>query len=90
MTDVGSQGIRGKRKSTYVNGAVVLFIVALMLAIAAYATGTAGLLWAAVVLAIVAILLIALGQRARRTPPAHDTHPRITHDGDHPGHRDPP
>lgn len=84
MTDVGSQGIRGRRKSTYVAGAVVLIIVAVTLTIAANATGTAGLFWVALVLVLVAGVLIALGKRIRHTPPAHDTHPRITHDEDHP------
>lgn len=90
MTDVGSQGIRGKRKSTYMAGAVVLVIVAIMLSIAAYATGTSALFFVAVALAAIAILLVAIGQRVRKTPPSHEDHPRLTHDEDHPKDKETP
>ena len=84
MTDVGSQGIRGKRKSTYLAGAVVLVIVAVMLAITSYVTGAAAMLWVAIVLGVVALLLVLIGKRVRKSPPSHEDHPRLTHDEDHP------
>jgi hypothetical protein len=90
MTDVGSQGLRGRRKSTYVAGAVVLLIVAAMLAAAAFVTGTGAMLWVAVALGVVALLLIPIGQRVRRTPPSHPDHPRLTHGEDHPKDQDTP
>lgn len=90
MTDVGSQGIRGKRKSAYVAGAAVLLVVAAMLAVAAFATDTGAMLWVAVALGVAALLLIPIGQRVRRTPPSYPDHPRLTHGEDHPKDQDTP
>ena len=90
MTDLGSQGIRGKRKSAYVAGAVVLLIVALMLAMTSFVTGVPAMLWVAIVLGVVALLLVLIGQRIRKSPPSHADHPRLTHDDDHPDHKESP
>lgn len=87
MTDVGSQGIRGKRKSTYMSGAVALLIVATMLAISSFVIGTAAMLWVALALAGVAALLVLIGRRVRKTAPSHADHPAMTHDEDHPKER---
>ena len=84
MTRIGSQGVRGRRKSTYVAGAVVLLVMAAALAIAGSATDGGAMLWVALVLGAVALLLILVGRRVRRTPPSHPNHPRLTHDEDHP------
>ena len=85
MTDVaGSQGVRGKRKSAGVAGAVVLAVVAVMLAIAWSATRAGLLLWVALLAAVLAVALALRGRRARRTPPGHAEHPHLTHPEDHP------
>lgn len=59
------EGVRGRRRSTFIATAIVLGVVALMLAITGYATGESKVLVVAIAVAVVAVLV---GTMARRGP----------------------
>jgi predicted tellurium resistance membrane protein TerC len=88
MTDLDdAQGIRGRRKTTYVGAAIVLVVVGVMLAITSWVTKAGALLWVGLACFAVAALLVLIGKRVRHTPPSHQDHPHLTHDEDHPRDR---
>jgi peptidoglycan/LPS O-acetylase OafA/YrhL len=78
------QGVRGRRKSARVAGAVALLLVAAALVAAALATGAAALLWVAVGCGVLTALMLVSGRIARKSAPPHADHPHLDHPEDHP------